>query len=212
MKNRRRAFEVVDMFEDELCDYTGAPYAVAVDSCTNALFLSMLWFRLEHGYITVALPKRTYVGVAQAALNAGLVIEWKDWAWIGWYSLHPLPLIDSAKSFYRGMWHRGFESYRPSVCVSFQAGKILPIGRGGAILTDDPEMAAWLRRARFDGRTEGDSCDSMTEFQTPGFHAYMTPPDAARGLWLLTYLEDNPPDQVDTYPDLSTMFPGRVTV
>ena len=203
MKNRRRAFEVVDTFEEELSEYTGAPYVVTTDSCTNALFLSFLWFkRLNLPW--VELPKHTYVGVAQAALNAGYEIRWKDFWWQGFYRIPPFRLWDSAKSFFRGMYLPW--TANDAVCVSFQAGKILPIGHGGAILTDDGDMAEWCRKARFDGRTEGDRCDTMTEFQQPGYHMYLDPPSAARGLWLLTYLKDYPPDQIDEYPDLSVMF------
>ena len=32
---------------------------------------------------------------------------------------------------------------------------------------------------------------------------YMTPPDAARGLWLLTYIDDDDPCDYTAYPDLS---------
>lgn len=190
------------MFEEELAEYTGAPHVVCVDSCTNALFLSLLWCKHHYDTLTprVTLPKHTYVGVAHAALNSGHKIHWHDGRWVGSYRIAPYYLVDSAKSLYRGMYHHGI------VCISFQAAKILPIGRGGAILHDHAEADAWFRKARFDGRTEGDQCDTMTEFQQPGHHMYMTPPDAARGLWLLTYLPDNPPDQVDEYPDLSELF------
>lgn len=200
MRNRRRAFEVVDMFEEELAEYTGAPYAVAVDSGTNALFLSLLYRQQT----SVSIPRKTYVGVAQAALNAGYVIEWRDEDWHGAYELGPLDIWDAAKRFRRGMYATG-----SLMCLSFQAGKILPIGRGGAILTDRLEAASWLKRARFDGRTEGGCCDEWERFTTPGHHMYMTPPDAARGLWLLTYLPDDNPDQVDEYPDLSVCFGER---
>lgn len=92
----------------------------------------------------------------------------------------------------------------PIVCVSFQAAKHLPIGRGGAILTDNPETAAWLRRARFDGRTPG---DNAAPIQVPGYHMYMPPPDAARGLWLLSWLPEHNEDLPnDDYPDLSLIF------
>ena len=94
--------------------------------------------------------------------------------------------------------------YEPATltCVSFQAGKLLPIGRGGAILTDDEEAAKWLRAARLDGRTQG--LDYMeNRYQRYGAHCYMTPPDAARGLWLLTYAEDNDQGNWREYPDLS---------
>lgn len=220
MKDPRGAFAVVDMFEAELADYTGAPYAVAVDSCTNAIFLALCChyddrLRLEaaahfeaggtlEAFVpsqpTIGLPRRTYVGVAQAARNAGCAIEWRDEAWTGSHKILNTPVVDSAKSFHRGMYEPG-----TLTCVSFQACKILPIGRGGAILHDNPAADEWLRRARFDGRTEGDRCDSMTQATRPGFHVYMLPEQAARGLHLLMYLDDNPADQVDEYPDLSLL-------
>ena len=33
-------YKVVKMFEEEVAHYTGAPYAVSMNSCTNALFLA----------------------------------------------------------------------------------------------------------------------------------------------------------------------------
>ena len=33
-------YKIVRMFEEEVAEYTGAPYAVSVDSCTNAIFLA----------------------------------------------------------------------------------------------------------------------------------------------------------------------------
>jgi len=38
---RHNPFKIVSDFEETVADYTGAPYAVAVDSCTNALFLCL---------------------------------------------------------------------------------------------------------------------------------------------------------------------------
>ena len=34
---RHNPFKIVEMFEETVADYTGAPYAVSVNSCTNAL-------------------------------------------------------------------------------------------------------------------------------------------------------------------------------
>lgn len=206
MKNRRRAFEVIDAFEAEVAAYTGAPYAVAVDSGTNALFLALRYERRRADFspspiFWVSLPRRTYVGVAQAARNADYRIQWRDEEWRGIYAMPPTRIVDAAKRFTSGMYVPG-----SLMCVSFQAGKILPIGRGGAILTDSPEAVRWLKRARFDGRTEGATCeDEAPEITPDGWHMYMTPPDAARGLWLMAYISDHNPDQVDTYPDLSTL-------
>lgn len=197
----RGAFKIVDAFEEAVARYTGAPRCVAVDSGTNALFLAFLW--AKRGWTHVApycvLPRRTYVGVAQAARNAGFRVEWHGDSWQGAYRIHCTRIIDSAKRFTSGMYQPG-----TLTCVSFQAGKILPIGRGGAILTDSADFVRWAKRARFDGRTEGVNCDQEDRYAAPGYHMYLTPPDAARGLWLLMYLPETNPDQLDTYDDLST--------
>lgn len=194
---RDAAFQVVADFEQALCEFTGAPYCVTVDSCTNALFLAFQWRAHYTGNLErVHVPKHTYVGVVQAIKAAGFRPEFVDNRWHGSYTFGN-GIIDSAKHFSRSMYKPGTYT-----CVSFQAGKILPIGRGGAILTDNSEADAWLRKARLDGRTAGADYQANT-YQSFGTHCYMTPPDAARGLWLLTYADDN--DQADwtEYPDLS---------
>ena len=54
-------YKVVKMFEEEVAHYTGAPYAVSVNSCTNAIF------RCKHPNVKdVTIPKRTF---SRAAIN-----------------------------------------------------------------------------------------------------------------------------------------------
>ena len=36
---KHNPYKIVKMFEEEIAEYTGAPYAISVDSCTNAIFL-----------------------------------------------------------------------------------------------------------------------------------------------------------------------------
>lgn len=184
------------MFEDALCEYTGAPYAVTTDSCTNALFLALRYARPESVRGVLKLPRRNYIGVYHAAVNAGWEVQWTDEKWEGEYRILPTRIFDSAKRFEPDMFSSG-----TVICVSFQAAKRLPIGRGGAILHDSPDFDRWARRARLDGRGEGEPYLDAT-FTTPGFHCYMTPPDAARGLWLLTYLDDDDRGDWTEYPDL----------
>lgn len=190
---------MVDDFEAALCEFTGAPYCVTVDSCTNALFLCFAWWRRQpqQRHARIGMPRRTYVGVCQAAQNAGVQWAWESMEWSGSYQFPNTKIVDSAKRFERGMY-----SPPTQTCVSFQAGKLLPIGRGGAILHDDPAADRWFRRARLDGRTAGaDYQDNTYQFQ--GFHMYMPPDAAARGLWLMTYLEDDDKGDWTEYPDLS---------
>lgn len=197
---RYNPFEVVDTFEQELCRYTGAKYAVATTSCTMALLLSLCWWRefklAKDGWWEpyVDLPKHTYVGVAMSALHAGFDVYLRDIKWSGAYKIHPTRIVDSARRFHSGMYRAG-----QMQCVSFHWSKILSIGQGGAILLDDPEANAYLRSLRYDGRTSDGGFSGEI-----GYHAYMMPRDAAEGLTRLYWLPDDNADLPNSdYPDLS---------
>src|SRR5260221_6715327 len=132
------AFRVVRDFEQALCDYTGARYAVTTNSCTNALLLCCAYLKVRD----VCIPKFTYVGVPQSIINAGGNVWFDDLPWRGSYSLDLYPIRDSARRFTSGMYRCGFE------CVSFHITKILRIDRGGAILHDDHLADRVLTRMR----------------------------------------------------------------
>ena len=194
-------FQVVRDFEAALCEYTGAKYAVTVNSCTMALLLAVAWHMrgLEHDADRViSIPRRTYVSVPQSIIHAGGIPVFRGEDWCGMYRLKPLPVWDSARYFTSGM-----HTPQQFECVSFHATKILGDSQGGAILHDDPGADAWLRRARFDGRTEGVP-PAKDSFDMVGWHCYMSPDVAARLLHKLSVLPDyNPPLPNDDYPDLS---------
>lgn len=197
--------QVTRDFEAALCEYTGAKYAVAVNSCTMALLLAVAYqlrgpFRnvATLGRSPVEIPKRTYVSVPQSIILAGGRVLFRDDEWTGAYQLKPLPVWDSARRFTAGMHVPGqFQ------CVSFHASKILGDSQGGAILHDDDEADAWLRKARFDGRTEGVE-PKDDDFNMVGWHCYLSPDVAARLLWKLSVLPKHNADLPnDNYPDLS---------
>lgn len=188
---------VVREFEAALCEYTGAPYAVTVSSCTMALLLACAWHRVG----TVEIPKRTYVSVPQSIIHAGGRVQYRDEDWTGAYRLKPYPIWDCARRFTGGMYEPGAFQ-----CISFHASKILGDSQGGAILHDDPAADAWLRRARFDGRAEG-VAPKDDRFEMVGWHCYMSNDVAARLLLKLRSLPRTNPDLPnDDYPDLS-QFP-----
>jgi dTDP-4-amino-4,6-dideoxygalactose transaminase len=210
-----KPFDVVRQFEAELCAYTGARYAVSVTSCTAALLLAVAYWvqkesKLKRRVIfsdfgrvhrrNVCIPKRTYVSVPMSIIHAGAMPVFRDEDWIGEYRLDPTPVWDSARLFTSGMHRPGrFQ------CVSFHWSKTLGIQQGGAILHDDAEADPWLRRARFDGRTEG-LAPKDDDFRQIGWHFYLSPETAAAGLMRLSLLPThNPPLPNDPYPDLSQM-------
>ena len=82
-------WDVVDMFEKKLAEYAGSKYAVAVDNCTDAMFLCLKYLKAD-GEIT--LPKRTYVSVPCTVIHAGCRVKFEDIEWSGAYQLNPYPV------------------------------------------------------------------------------------------------------------------------
>ncbi|UCD04117.1 MAG: DegT/DnrJ/EryC1/StrS family aminotransferase [Candidatus Woesearchaeota archaeon] len=199
-KNKYNPFRSVDIFEEIIAEYAGSKYAVAVDSCSNAMFLSLMYVGVNGKDVYV--PKRTYPSAVFAVMHAGGNVVFTDESWEGIYAFDPFPIIDGAKRFTSGMYEKG--TYH---CLSFHAAKHLKIGRGGAILTDNKDARDWFKLARFDGREEGFIPCEQEDFTVAGWNFYMTPEQASRGLWLMStmpkYNKDlpNEPD----YPDMSKM-------
>jgi dTDP-4-amino-4,6-dideoxygalactose transaminase len=173
------AYTVIKLFEEEIAQYAGSKYAVAISSCTNALFLCCLYEKVEFVHI----PKYTYPGVACSIINSGGKVFFHNEHWQGVYKLRPYDIYDSALRFKKDMYIKN-----SLYCLSFHAKKHIPIGRGGMILTDNDKAVEWLKRARFDGRPE---CDLKEAKElTIGWNMYMTPEQAARGLTLFGFIKN----------------------
>jgi len=189
--------DVVDKFEKTIAEYAGSRYAVAVDSCTNALFLCLKYCYNYTNFDKITIPANTYISVPQTILNAGFKLEFYYMRWDGYYTLGPLPIYDMAVRFTKGMYAGGF------CCLSFQIKKRLPIGKGGMILLDNAGAYEWLKKARYEGRDITKPYEEdIIEFA--GWNMYMTPEDAARGLLLFNKLPEHNEDICDwsNYPDL----------
>lgn len=197
-------YKVTEQFEQEICRYTGAPYAVALDNCSNALFLALKYENIEGK--TVVIPKRTYPSVPCEIIHAGGKVEFYDIygdSISGSYELRGTNVVDSALEF-------DYNMYRPDtfMCVSFTgAYKHLKLGKGGAILTDNEQAYKWFKRARFSGRNE---CSYHEDhFDMLGWNFYMMPEIATRGVILMQQFwnADGTPKRTQPvrlpYPDLS---------
>ena len=124
MKNN--PYKIVKMFEEEISYYTGAPYVVTVDSCTNALFLVCKYLNVKE----VTIPSQTYLSVPQSIIHAGgeVVFDKRPEInhWRGIYQLKPYPVYDAAKRFTKDMYIKG--SY---MCLSFHIKNNCLYGRVG---------------------------------------------------------------------------------
>jgi len=194
-------YKIVRMFEEEIAHYTGAPYAVSVDSCTNALMLVCKYLQVKE----VTIPSKTYLSVPQSITHAGgtPVFDSNANDWVGTYQLKPYPIYDAAKRFKAGMYVPG-----TFMTLSFHIKKILKIGKGGMILTDSLEAVEWFKTARYEGRHEKLYHEDDIDFN--GWNMYMTPQEAAHGLALMQNMELDNPDQGENngYRDLTefTLF------
>lgn len=189
-------YKIVKMFEEEIAHYTGAPYAISIDSCTNALMLCCKY----HNVNEVTIPCKTYLSVPQSIIHAGGTPIFDSSAndWMGIYQLKPYPIIDAAKRFTSDM-------YIPNtfMCLSFHIKKILKIGKGGIILTDNKDAADWFKTARYEGRHEKLYHEDTIDYN--GWNMYMTPQEAAHGLALMQNMElyNKDLDENNGYRDLT---------
>ena len=198
-------YKVTEDFESELAKYTGAPYAVALDNASNALFLSLMYEGVAGATITI--PARTYPSVPCEIIHAGGKVKFEaveGETLTGAYRLSPTRTWDSALRFTSDMYLRN-----TFMCLSFTGPyKHLKLSKAGAILTDDKNAYEWFKRARFSGRRE--KCYHDDEFDMLGWNFYLLPEIAARGVLMMKQFynldgsKKQNPDVTLPYPDLST--------
>lgn len=178
----------VKEFEEKFAAYVGAPYAIAVNSGTSALFLSLQALGLPKG-AQVGVPALTFTASASVILHSGFVPHFIDVSrqdfcldpekvkrdtpfldaivpvhLTGNLALQEVPGIpvieDSAHRIERGSYKKGNLQ-----CFSFYATKNLTTGEGGMIATDNAEIAEFLRLARRHGTTK----DSFSRYKQGGW-------------------------------------------
>ena len=191
------SFGVVRDFENAIAKFYGAPYAVAVDSCTHSIELCLRYKEVKK----IILPKRTYLSIAFLAQKIGIDLEWKDENWVNYYYLGGTSIIDAAV-----LWERYSYISGTLMCLSFQYQKHLSLGRGGMILTDKKNIRDNLKRMSYDGR-DPDIPWRDQNISTIGYHYYMTPETAQLGLDKLPEAIKTEPRkwEIEDWPDLQKM-------
>ena len=195
--------ELVALFEFEVAEFAGSKYAVSTDCCTHAIELS---FRLKMAMNEIQkgdrvyIPENTYVSVPMTLYKLGLKWTFTNEKWQGLYQIQckGTPVFDGAVRWKRNMYQHGSLH-----CLSFQIKKRIPIGRGGMVLTDNPDFYEYLKMASYDGRDLLTPYDSKEHIRVLGYHYYMTPEDAARGLLLMRKIkEEGDSGTWENYPNL----------
>jgi dTDP-4-amino-4,6-dideoxygalactose transaminase len=193
-------FDKILKFEQELAEFTGAPYAIMTDCCTHAIELCLRYEQVK----SLKMTPYTYLSIPMLMHKLGINYEYLDHAWQRWVGEYPFldtRIWDSARRLEQDM-------YRPGMmqCLSFGHTKPLHIGHGGAIILDDKQAYDTIIRMRYDGRDLNISpWQEQKEFQV-GYHYKPSIEDAVQGLALLQGLKEHcPPPKEVSYPDLRTI-------
>ncbi len=129
--------EVVDIFEKKVADFCGSKFAVAVDCCSNAIFLILKYINKPQ---KIKIPYFTYASVPMQILHAGYKFEFVEKEWSGIYKLEPLDVWDFAGRWTKGMYHGGYAA------LSFQIKKRFKVETTLELRNKNPRPEATLRR------------------------------------------------------------------
>lgn len=191
------SFEKITEFENKIANFFGSPYAVAVDCCTHGIELCLRLKDIKH----YTVPKRTYLSIPMLANKLSIDFDWRDEKWKNYYYLGGTNIIDAAV-----LWKK--DSYIPNtfMCVSFQYKKHLSLGKGGIILTDSKKDAIMLKKMSYDGRDPSVPWREQN-ISCYGFHYYMTPETALKGLEKFNEAVKKSPViwKIMDWPDLTKM-------
>lgn len=163
--------KVVTEFEDAFAKYVGAKYAVAVNSCTNGIFLALE--SLEISECTV--PSLMTTRFLNAIEMAGCEYEFIDYPeWVGGeyvlVSNNNYAIVDSAQKVEP-------DQYKNTMGITiFSFYPTKPVGgiQGGMIVSNDKDRIDWIRQAAHFGETLSEntnSWESSTDFK--GWQMFM---------------------------------------
>ena len=190
------SFKIIENFENEIANFFGSPYAIAVDSCTHGVELSLRYMNVK----SISVPKHTYISIPFLSEKLKIGLHWRDESWKDYYYLS-YSVIDAAV-----LWKPN--SYVPNtlMSISFQYQKHLSLGRGGVILCDNKHDAEQLKKMSYDGRSPNIPWKNQN-IDMVGYHYYMTPETAEQGLIKLPMAIKNKPKEwsINDWPDLTQM-------
>ena len=184
------SFDALFKFEQDLAEYTGAPFAIATDGCTHALELCLRHDRPQ----MLAFTAFTYLSIPMLMHHLQINYVLTSEAWTGEYQLHGTRIWDSARRLERGMYRSG-----QMQCLSFGYSKPMYLGKVGAILLDDEEAYYTLSAWRADGRDLRKTPWEDQQVFGSGWHYCPIIEDCERGSKLLPGIV--PISQQVTYPD-----------
>lgn len=160
-------------FEEEFARFVRAKHALAVNSCTSALFLALKALGVGPGD-KVIVPSFTFASTANVIVHCGATPVFADvkpedftldpksvkkrWSFktkavMPVHYAGNLAETDYPALVIEDSAHRIVKDHKSShlICYSFYATKNLTTGEGGMVTTDDTDLANWMSKARLHG-------------------------------------------------------------
>jgi len=205
-------------FERLVAEYVGAEYCVAVANGTLADAVACAAMRERYGVTRAVVPALTFVAQPNAVRMAGLGVEFvdvkEDWTLdqgkVSPYQpafLFPAHLLgrmaavedlpagarlveDACEAFGTRLHGRAAGTFGRLGTFSFFVSHTVTTGEGGAIVTDDPDLAQMCRQLRSHGRAS--EMDAHRKFSFPylGFNAKMSGLTAAFGVAVMRHVRE----------------------
>jgi dTDP-4-amino-4,6-dideoxygalactose transaminase len=167
--------DIVVEFEKKIAEYVGAKYACAINSATNAIFLT---FTMEYFLKprTIKIPSMIPPVVANAIITSHNKVEFTDNVkWFGnSYVLHKFrqyKVVDSAQKLEKNQFRK---ECKPDDVMIFSHYPTKPLGGmdGGIIVTDDFKKYKWYKEAVLNGMTYAEN-NWERGISFPGYKMYM---------------------------------------
>lgn len=157
--------------EEKIANFVGAKYAVALNSATNAIFLSLLNLKTK-----ITIPSIIPPVVANAIITSGNKLDFSDDTdWVGHsYSLYKgkdYSIVDSAQELSKNQFAN---NCKPEDLLIFSFYPTKPLGGcdGGMIVSDDYDKISELRTLSFNGTTFSNN-NWERKIKTVGYKMYM---------------------------------------
>lgn len=213
----------VEEFEDKFRDYIGCKYAVAVSSCSAALYLALLAQLKcydEYRYAISTSPL-TYVATVNAIVLNGMVpvlVDIDADTWLSKGAMLPVHYAGITDHFPNAIIQDAAHSCGAEIdgrkvgatgtcCFSFHPAKNMTCGEGGMVTTDDKEVADGIKLMRLNGIEKDGFRQRMTMF---GFKFNMNEIQAAIGIVQLAKLDDMNAEREQIYKRYREELNGRV--
>jgi len=168
--------KIVIEYEKKIADYVGAKYACAINSATNAIFLTMVMEKYMNSRV-IKIPSIIPPVVANAIITSGNKVEFTDNVeWVGdSYILHEFrtyKVVDSAQKLEPNQFTK---ECNPNDLMIFSNYPTKPLGGadGGVIVTDDYKKYKWFKQAVLNGTTFANN-NWERGISFPGYKSYMS--------------------------------------